>query len=185
MTLIDADISLRPRGPRDAFELDWSGDEEAARFGQDLEGSPWSQMWDRRRRQAFWVLVGGEVVGEVDLFDIRRGDRTAELRIGIAPGELLGRGYGRRALALVLTYAVEHLKLTSVYLRVRQQNDRAVRCYLAAGFRRSGRLQGARFPEPILLMHCALGTEGVAQRTERRSRRECAVGQATAGEFGV
>lgn len=163
MMLTDGEISLRPRGPRDAFELDWSGDAEAERFGRDLEGSPWSQMWDRRRRQAFWVCVDDEVVGEADLFDIRRGDRTAELRIGLAPSALLGRGYGRRAVALLLFYAYAHLQLTSVYLRVRESNARAVHCYLAAGFRRQGRLQGERFPDPILLMHRDLTAEGVAQ----------------------
>jgi RimJ/RimL family protein N-acetyltransferase len=183
MLLTDAEISLRPRGPRDAFELDWSGDAEAERFGRELEGSPWSQMWDRRRRQAFWVCLGDEVIGEADLFDIRRGDRTAELRIGIAPTALLGKGYGRRAVQLALTYARDHLQLSSVYLRVRESNARAVRCYLASGFRRHGRLQGMRFPDPILLMHRELVREGVAQGALGESGEERAVREAAAGKL--
>jgi RimJ/RimL family protein N-acetyltransferase len=183
MLLTDAEISLRPRGPRDVMELDWSGDAEAERYGRELQGSPWSQMWDRRRRQAFWVCVDDEVVGEADLFDIRRGDRTAELRIGLAPAELLGKGYGRRAVRIVLEYAREHLQLTSVYLRVRESNKRAVRCYLAEGFRRHGRLQGARFPDPILLMHRELTVEGIAQGPQGGTGVESAVGEVAAGEF--
>ncbi len=183
MLLTDAEISLRPRGPRDLIELDWSGDAEAEGYGRELQGSPWSQMWDRRRRQAFWVCIDGEVVGEADLFDIRRGDRTAELRIGLAPSQLLGKGYGRRAVRIALEYAREHLQLASVYLRVRESNARAVRCYLAEGFRRHGRLQGERFPDPILLMHRDLTVEGIAQGLQRGAGVERAVGEAAAGKL--
>lgn len=180
MELCDQDLQLRPRGSCDAVELDWSGDEEAERFGREVAQSPWSQLWDRRRRQAFWIVLSGEVIGEVDLFDIRRGDRTAELRIGISPAHL-GRGYGRRAVLLLLSYAWGHLRLCSVYLRVREQNQRAVRCYRSLGFRARGRLAGNRFPAPVLLMSHGLG-EGSVERLPGGSlvdgsRREIASGE--------
>lgn len=183
MMLSDAELSLRPRGQRDAFALEWTGDAEAERFGRELGESPWSQLWDRRRRQAFWVCIGDEVVGEADLFDIRRGDRTAELRIGIAPAGYLGKGYGRRALVLLLRYATEHLQLRSTYLRVREENVRAVHCYLAAGFRRRGRLRGERFPEPILLMHRDLVPEGIEQGLLRDALVDGSLGQVAVGEL--
>lgn len=183
MVLSDAELSLRPRGPRDAFELDWTGDEEAERFGKEREGSSWSQLWDRRRRQAFWVCVGDDVVGEADIFDIRRGDRTAEVRIGLAAPAHLGRGYGRRALALLVRYASEHLQLSSIYLRVREGNVRAVRCYLAVGFKRDGRLRGERFPEPVLLMHRDLVRERVAQSPQGQLGVDSALREAAAGEL--
>ncbi|MDA8345681.1 MAG: GNAT family protein [Thermaerobacter sp.] len=185
MMLSDAELSLRPRGPRDVFVLDWSGDAEAERFGEELEGSSWSQLWDRRRRQAFWVCIGDEVVGEADLFDIRRGDRTAELRIGLAPTAYLGKGYGRRALQLLLDYASGHLQLGSVYLRVREANTRAVRCYLAVGFRRHGRLRGERFPEPVLLMHRELMRERIAQGPAGELIVDSALRETATGEFSL
>jgi len=175
MELSDQELCLRPRAANDRVVLDWSGDSESERFGLELEGSSWSGQWDRRRRQAFWICVDGTEVGEVDLFDIRRGDQTAELRIGIAGGSLLGKGYGRRALQLLLTYAELHLRLREVYLRVRENNGRAVACYRSCGFRARGRLEGRHFPDPVLLMTRRLGSERPVERASCETLVEDAV----------
>ena len=182
MPLIDGDLWLRPRGSDDHIELSWTGDREIERFGREWKASTWRSTWDRRRRQAFWLVLSGETIGEVELIDIRRGDRTAELRIGIARPELLGHGYGSRAIRLVLTHAASHLHLSSVYLRVREMNHRAVGCYLNCGFRKRGRLQGGRFRDPILLMDCRLpsGQEGVLDGLQGVSVEETAAGESLA-----
>lgn len=159
MEIRDQDLFLLPRRPNEAKILDWSGDADAECYGRTLQGGPWSEMWDRRRRQAFWIMLADRVIGEVEIFDIRRGERTAELRIGIAQAGDLGRGYGRRVLKLVLGYARDHLRLQDTYLRVQERNLRAVACYRAVGFRPVGRLTGRHFPEPVLLMTCDLADE--------------------------
>ncbi len=169
MELSDQDLFLLPRRPNDAMALDWSGDEDAASYGRTLEDGPWSVMWDRRRRQAFWIMLADRVIGEVEIFDMRRGERTAEVRIGIAQAGDLGRGYGRRTLRLVLAHARDHLRLKEAYLRVEERNLRAVACYRAVGFRPVGRLAGRRFPHPILLMTCDLADERVLHGGARRS----------------
>lgn len=188
MPLNDGDLGLVPRRADDRVVLHWIGDQEIERFGREFREGAWSMLWDRRRRQAFWIVVGGEVVGEIELIDIRRGDRTAELRIGIAHAELLGRGLGSRAIRLILSYAVDHLHLATVYLRVREANRRAVRCYEKCGFRKRGRLQGGRFREAILLMECELASwaEGALQGLASVAVAEAAVGEGPAhlGQFG-
>ena len=175
MELSDQDLFLLPRRSNDPMILDWSGDEEARRYGDAIGASPWSDLWDRRRRQAFWIMVAERVIGEVEIFDIRRGERTAELRIGIAQAADLGRGYGRRAVRLMLGYARDHLRLQDLYLRVEERNGRAISCYRAAGFRAVGRLAGRRIPSPVVLMTCDLGDERPPQRGARRTEVESAV----------
>jgi RimJ/RimL family protein N-acetyltransferase len=172
MELSDRDLFLLPRRPHDPMILDWRGDADAESYGRSLADGAWNEMWDRRRRQAFWIMLADRVIGEVEIFDMRRGERTAELRIGIAQRGDLGQGYGRRALRLVLRYAREHLRLKEAYLRVEERNQRAVACYRAVGFRAVGRLAGRRFPQPVLLMTCDLGDERLLERLARGSEVE-------------
>lgn len=174
---------MLPRRPSDPMILDWSGDAEAACYGQTLEDGPWNGLWDRRRRQAFWIVLQERVIGEVEIFDIRRGERTAELRIGIAQAGDLGRGYGRRVLRLVVAYAREHLRLKEAYLRVEEENRRAVACYRAVGFRAVGRLTGRRFPKPILLMTCDLGCERPTHGAPRGTEVQSAARPGTRGDL--
>lgn len=179
MPLNDGELWLRPRRSDDPIDLKWEGDLEIELFGKEWLESSWRHLWDRRRRQAFWLLVGGDTIGEVELIDIRRGDRTAELRIGIARPELLSRGYGTRAIHLLLEHASSHLHLTSVYLRVRESNLRAVRCYQKCGFKKRGRLRGGRFQDTILLMDCNVDSWG--KRVEE-SLTGIAVAETAAGK---
>jgi len=165
MELIDGDLCLLPRRRQDPMLLDWSGDPEAEKFGQVMSTSCWSELWDRRRRQAFWIMLGERAIGELEIYDIRRGEGTGEMRIGLAQGKDLGKGYGRRALRLALAYARDHLRLQESYVRVEEENRRAVACYRAVGFRAVGRLQGRRFPHPILLMTISLLDEEAPERS--------------------
>ena len=170
MELSDQDLFLLPRRAQDTMALDWSGDEDAVSYGRMLELGPWSETWDRRRRQAFWIVLADRVIGEVEIFDMRRGERTAEVRIGIAQAGDLGRSYGRRTLRLLLAYARDHLRLKEAYLRVEERNLRAVACYRSVGFRPVGRLTGRRFPRSILLMTCDLADERALQGGARRPK---------------
>ena len=185
MELRDQEMFLMPRRPGDAMILDWHGDADAESYGQATRLSPWSELWDRRRRQAFWIVVQERVIGEVEIFDIRRGERTAEVRIGIAQPRDLGQGYGRRVLRLVLAYARDHMRLEEAYLRVEERNLRAVACYRAVGFRAVGRLAGRRFPRPVLLMTCALGDERPAQGRRGRAEIEGVAGPGPGGDLLV
>ena len=185
MRLSDQDLFLLPRRPNEPMVLDWKGDEDAERYGQTIQASPWSGLWDRRRRQAFWIVLSDRVIGEVEIFDIRRGERTAEVRIGIAQAADLGRGYGRRVLRLVLEYAHDHLRLQEAYLRVEERNLRAVACYRAVGFRPAGRLTGRHFPRSVLLMTCDLTGERLAQGRARQTEVDGPVGPGSGSDLRV
>jgi RimJ/RimL family protein N-acetyltransferase len=152
---------VRVRGDVSA-EVPWDlEDPFVRRYVVEMAASPWRNAWDRRRRQVFALALGERLVGEAELFDIRRGEGVAELRICLgAPGSR-GRGLGRRAVLELLAYAKEHLALAEVYLRVQEDNLRAIRCYERCGFRKVGRLQARRGRSgSILLMSRPLRERG-------------------------
>jgi RimJ/RimL family protein N-acetyltransferase len=80
-------------------------------------------------------------VGTSGLMGIDHADGTAEF--GILLGERRGHGIGTDATRLTLDWAFGELGLHNVMLRVFAWNERAMRAYLAAGFREIGRRRAA------------------------------------------
>jgi RimJ/RimL family protein N-acetyltransferase len=88
----------------------------------------------------FSVIVEGRCVGFVQIFNVHRTDRHAQL--GIALGrEARGRGYGVTALGAALRMAREDLQMRKIVLEVRSDNAGAIRLYTASGFRLVGTLR--------------------------------------------
>jgi RimJ/RimL family protein N-acetyltransferase len=82
-----------------------------------------------------WVITAdGALAGDVRLHNLDPTDRRASLAIGLFADRDLGRGIGRRAIALALDHAFGPLGLHRVSLRVLATNTRAIRCYLSCGF---------------------------------------------------
>jgi RimJ/RimL family protein N-acetyltransferase len=81
------------------------------------------------------------LIGSVSLFGIDRISRSVEFGIGIGEKDCWGKGYGTEAINLILDYCFDTLNMHRVWLRVRDYNQRAIRCYERAGFRREGILR--------------------------------------------
>ena len=79
--------------------------------------------------------------GLVYLRDIDWISRHAAFGMMIGRRDKQGRGFGRRALRLILHHAFNVLNLERVYLYVAEYNDRARRLYGAAGFTHEGTLR--------------------------------------------
>ena len=87
-----------------------------------------------------WIVEHeGRLLGEIRLDAIDQHDRRARLAVGFFDPSKLGRGLGRQAIRLVLEHGFEALQLHRVGLRVIAYNVRAIRCYLACGFKEEGR----------------------------------------------
>ncbi|MEM7487568.1 MAG: GNAT family protein [Pseudomonadota bacterium] len=84
------------------------------------------------------IELDGVPVGHVRLHMLVEADRRARLAIGLFEEVYLGRGIGRRAIGLTLDHAFGAMGLHRVDLRVLAFNERAIRCYLACGFRHEG-----------------------------------------------
>jgi len=73
-------------------------------------------------------------IGQVAIYGIDADASRAEIgRFVVAP-EFQGKGLMRQAIEALMAFANETLDLTSVYLLVRETNDRARRLYAGLGF---------------------------------------------------
>ena len=128
----------------------WVNDAETVRFMGGAFMRP--QTWEESESYLSNLLNGGaggvnlvvadretkRYLGQCALTKIDQTARHAELAIVMAP-DSAGRGYGREAVRLLLGFAFRQMNLNRVYLRVYADNERAVRCYRACGFREEGR----------------------------------------------
>lgn len=80
-------------------------------------------------------------IGSVYLQSIDDVHKNAEYGIFIGDVDALGKGYGSDAANLALEYAFDVLKLHKVYLRVLNNNDRAIKSYEKVGFKVEGILK--------------------------------------------
>jgi diamine N-acetyltransferase len=93
------------------------------------------------------ALIGKEwvLIGNVGLVKIDWKNRAATLGIVLGEKEHWGQGYGTEATRLMLRFAFHELNLHRVELDVFDFNQRAMRCYEKAGFRREGTKRAALF----------------------------------------
>ncbi len=94
------------------------------------------------QRRVYLILTREQrLIGRIGLFaiDWARGD--GELGIVIGEPTEWGRGYGRRAITLLLQHLFETTRLQRVHLFTYPENVRAQRCFAACGFRVVGALQ--------------------------------------------
>ncbi|WP_310831054.1 GNAT family N-acetyltransferase [Paenibacillus pedocola] len=79
-----------------------------------------------------------EVIGDIAIQDMDRGNRTAGLRLAIGHEQHQNKGYGREALILMLDYGFGILNLHRIELEVYSYNSRAAHVYESVGFVREG-----------------------------------------------
>jgi RimJ/RimL family protein N-acetyltransferase len=67
--------------------------------------------------------------------------------VGILIGDKTywNKGYGTEALKLLLKHGFETLNLNRIFLRVYEDNPRAIHCYEKVGFVHEGRMRQGRF----------------------------------------
>ncbi|OUM97954.1 MAG: hypothetical protein BAA04_13795 [Firmicutes bacterium ZCTH02-B6] len=148
MTVIHGEnIVLRPIREEDyPLLVKWGRDPELARllegdYPQSLvECLAWHQRVASDRHRQLWgiELDGVGLIGDVELDHIAWRSGDAELRIRIGERQHWDQGYGTEAVTLLLAHAFGPMNLQRVYLRVFSFNERAIRCYRKAGFRREG-----------------------------------------------
>lgn len=105
------------------------------------------QIRQREDVRIFGIREEGRLVGSCQLHSIHPVHRSAELQIRIGAEDARGRGVGQEALRQLLRYGFEELGLHRIYLHVLATNERAIRTYERAGFRREGVLREAALIE--------------------------------------
>lgn len=79
------------------------------------------------------IILGKKVIGHISL-NKRRGD-WHETQIVIGEKEYWGKGYGSKAISLLIEKA-KRLKISKIYLEVRPDNVRAINAYEDCGFQK-------------------------------------------------
>jgi diamine N-acetyltransferase len=87
-----------------------------------------------------WVLVGSTGFHALDWKN-----RWGEVGIVIGRKDLWGHGYGTDALRTLVRWGFRQLNLNRVFLRVNDDNARAIRSYEKIGFVHEGRLRQDRY----------------------------------------
>lgn len=83
----------------------------------------------------------GELIGEIDLDHIQWRNRQGEIFIYIGEEKLWGKGYGFDALKTFINNFLEKKGFKYIYLRVYENNKRAISCYEKFGFKKRGILK--------------------------------------------
>jgi RimJ/RimL family protein N-acetyltransferase len=100
-----------------------------------------------------------EAQGFIQVSGLDTVDSHADLGICLI-GKAQGRGKGGESISLLANYLREHWRLRKLNLRVRADNDVALRCYQKVGFERCGLLRQHIFIEggwqDVALMECFL-----------------------------
>jgi RimJ/RimL family protein N-acetyltransferase len=87
-----------------------------------------------------WKLIGSLAFNQIEWRN-----RAAEFGIMIGDKDYWNRGYGTEAVRLLVNHGFSTLNLNRIFLRVFENNPRAIRAYEKAGFVHEGRLRQAEF----------------------------------------
>ncbi|QOR64900.1 GNAT family N-acetyltransferase [Cytobacillus suaedae] len=91
------------------------------------------------------VTEEGKHIGWVDLKNIDKMNRHAELGIAIGDKNYWGKGFGLAAMKEMLIWGFNELGLNKIWLRVEVDNDKAIKSYIRMGYVEEGILRQDRF----------------------------------------
>lgn len=92
-----------------------------------------------KQDHSWFIDVKGVLSGQIFLHTLNQDDQRASLAMGLLRMSDLGKGYGSRALHLLLGHAFDTLNLHRISLRVLAYNARAIAVYKKVGFIIEGR----------------------------------------------
>jgi RimJ/RimL family protein N-acetyltransferase len=95
---------------------------------------------EKRQPDNTWLPLGN-----CSLMDFDWHNRSAEFGIFIGATENWNQGYGTEATRLMLQFGFDHLNLHRIWLRVYENNPRAIRVYEKVGYVREGIQRQASF----------------------------------------
>lgn len=99
-----------------------------------------------------WLHIGNSGIHRVDPVN-----RSAEFGILIGEKAYWNQGFGREATQLTLQHGFDDLNLHRIFLRVYENNPRAIACYKAAGFVQEGILREAIFKNGSYINEVEMG----------------------------
>lgn len=96
---------------------------------------------DDRKEYIINIIEGNMPIGTIGLSSIDKVNMKAEYGIIIGEKQYMGKGYAKEASQLILKFAFNELQLNKVFLRVFEDNIRAISMYKRLGFKTDGVLR--------------------------------------------
>jgi RimJ/RimL family protein N-acetyltransferase len=93
----------------------------------------------------------GNHIGWVDLKNVDRLNKHAELGIAIGDKRYWGKGYGLSAMRKMLEYGFMQMDLNKIWLRVEVDNEKAIRSYKRIGYVEEGILRQDRLRKGVFV----------------------------------
>jgi RimJ/RimL family protein N-acetyltransferase len=103
------------------------------------------RMTESQNDHLFCVMANGRLVGTVGLHECDYFNRNARIGTLIFNPDTRGRGYGTKAIRLVIEYAFKKLDLRKVYVNLLADNQRRQSYFQRLGFRQEGYLEKEYF----------------------------------------
>jgi len=129
----------------------WFNDPEVREFlvmNRPISMAEEEQWFDRQLQadatEIFCIEASdGAHIGNIGLHDIDLHHRHAEMGIVLGEKDYWSQGYGSDAIRTLLRFAFDEMNLHRVFLKVYEDNSRAIRAYEKCGFQHEGRLRQA------------------------------------------
>lgn len=93
----------------------------------------------------------GNHIGWVDLKNIDKQNKHAELGIAIGNKSYWGKGYGLAAMKEMIDYGFNQLNLNKIWLRVEVDNEKAIKSYKRMGYVEEGILRQDRLRKGVFV----------------------------------
>lgn len=148
-------VSLGPFVANDFLPLfRWFNDTESARLDSSYRPIDWAshKAWFETIGKDFSKVlfavrrIGDDnIVGYVSIANINSIHRSAEMGVRIGEEKDRGQGLGCEAIRLGLDFCWKQLNLHRISLSVFKHNQRAIRTYAKAGFKKEGVLRSAAY----------------------------------------
>ncbi|NYH22322.1 GNAT family N-acetyltransferase [Paraburkholderia bryophila] len=152
LPFVAGDLRLRPLAESDLpSTLEWRnrdgvrqqfGTSDALQWDQHIG---WFQRFVEKPDDLVFIVEDATTharIGQVAIYAIDSAARRAEIGRFVASPEFQGRGLMRQGIAALIEFAHKVLGLTSVYLQVRETNERARALYEHLGFVEVSRADG-------------------------------------------
>lgn len=86
-----------------------------------------------------------ELIGNCSIFNIDSTNSTAEIGIMIGKESARGKGYGTESMGILADYSFNYLNFNSLFLKVKEFNPGAIRCYEKVGFKLIGKRRNSAY----------------------------------------
>jgi RimJ/RimL family protein N-acetyltransferase len=123
----------------------WYDDEKKTRLTKEEFFKDWHDGYfdlnSPEKGQCFWIVVGGEKIGQINYNKIDLENKKTDLDIIIGAEDRMRKGYGSDALRALINYLFENFNINKIGTGARANNPRAIRTYEKAGFKKEGLLR--------------------------------------------